>query len=453
MSGAIVRSERVVLPDGERAASVHIRGGRIVEIGNYGNIPAGLATLEAGALVVMPGLVDTHVHINDPGRSEWEGFRTATRAAAAGGVTTLVDMPLNSIPATTSVAGLEAKLAAAAGQCEVDVAFWGGVVPGNAEDLTPLAARGVVGFKAFLSPSGVDEFEHVSERDLRAALPVLTALGLPLLMHAELPDALVPIERSADPRAYDTWLQSRPAASEVAAIELLIRLAGEYGAAIHVVHLASATALPALRAARAAGVRITVETCPHYLSFCAEEIGDGRPEFKCAPPIRDRENREGLWRALMSGGIDLIATDHSPAPPAMKHLHDGNVVAAWGGIASLQLGLAAVWTQAANRGATSAHLARWLSAAPAALAGLGSRKGALAVGHDADLVIWDPDAEVTVDAASLQHRHPITPYAGMRLRGRVRKTLLRGELVYDEGRFADIPRGRTVAAHRGDLEG
>ena len=395
----------------------------------------------------MPGLVDTHVHINEPGRTDWEGFATATRAAAAGGVTTLVDMPLNSIPATTTAAGFDEKVQAAAGQCTVDVAFWGGVVPGNTAELEPLALRGVRGFKAFLAPSGVDEFEHVSEADLRAALPVLARLNLPLLVHAELPSGLRPIASSADPRAHLTWLNSRPAAVEIDAIELLIRLSREYDAAIHVVHLASADALPLLRTARASGVRITVETCPHYLTFCAEEIADGRTDFKCAPPIRERSNQERLWNALLAGDIDLVATDHSPAPPALKRMSDGDFTAAWGGIASLQLGLSASWTGASWRGASLGDLTRWLSTAPAALAGLSARKGAIAVGRDADFVIWDPDAEWVVDPAALEHRHPVTPYAGMRLRGRVHQTLLRGGLVYDDGHFS-VPSGGPLLVGR-----
>ena len=443
MTPFIVRGERVVLPGGERPAAIQIEAGRITAIGAYADAPAGVTVLEAGPLTVLPGLVDTHVHVNEPGRTQWEGFTTATRAAAAGGVTTIVDMPLNSIPSTTGVDAFERKLAAASGQCHVDVGFWGGVVPGNAADLEPLARAGVLGFKAFLSPSGVEEFAHVAEADLRQALPVLARLGLPLLVHAELPSGLRPIDPHGNPRDYRTWLHSRPPESEAAAIEWLIGLSREYRAAIHVVHLASADALPMLAAARAAGVRITVETCPHYLTFCAEQVPDGRTDFKCAPPIRGRTHQERLWQALVAGEIDMVATDHSPAPLSLKHVHDGDFTGAWGGIASLQLGLAAVWTGAAARGASLTQLTRWLAAAPAALAGLTGRKGAIAVGQDADLVFWNPDAEITVDPAALEHRHPVTPYAGLRLRGRVHKTLLRGELVYDEGRFL-LPRGRAL---------
>src|SRR5436190_21985971 len=340
MASLVVRSERVLLPDGTRPAAIHISNGRITQVGPYEDRASGDAELNAGATVVMPGLVDTHVHVNDPGRADWEGFEHATRAAAAGGVTTLVDMPLNSVPATTTVEGLKAKKSAAHGRCHVDVAFWGGVVPGNSEDLAPLAQAGVLGFKCFLSPSGVDEFEHVAEADLRQALPVLASRGLPLLVHAELPALL--LEPDGDPRAYRTWLHTRPPAAEVAAIELLGRLASEYDAHVHIVHLAAAEALPVIRQLRGDGVQLTVETCPHYLTFTAEAIRDGATAWKCAPPIRSASNREALWQALNAGDIDLIASDHSPAPAALKGVDDGDFVSAWGGIASLQLGLPAI---------------------------------------------------------------------------------------------------------------
>jgi allantoinase len=444
----VVRSERIVLPDGIRPATILIRDGRIVAIGAFGDRPAGIPELDAGAHVVLPGVVDTHVHVNDPGRADWEGFAHATRAAAAGGVTTLVDMPLNSIPATTTASALEQKRSAARGRCHVDVGFWGGVVPGNAAGLTALARGGVLGFKCFMCPSGVDEFEHVGESDLREALPILARLDLPLLAHAELPELLHDESRPAaearqDPRRYRTWLDSRPDVSEQAAIEMLVRLATEYDARVHIVHLASAEALPAIRAAREAGVALSVETCPHYLTFAAEEIVDGATAFKCAPPIRSRANRDRLWAALVNGDIDLVATDHSPAPPALKHLEDGDFVRAWGGVASLQLGLAIVWTGAAARAVPMESLPDWLSARPARLAGLPA-KGAIAVGRDADLIVFDPDCEWTVDAKSLHHRHPVTPYDGHRLRGQVLTTILRGVTVFDQGDFASVPSGRMV---------
>lgn len=445
-----LKSERVALPDGVGPATIHVQDGRIIAVGPYGDRAANSRELDVGALVVLPGLVDTHVHINDPGRADWEGFDHATRAAAAGGVTTLVDMPLNSIPPTTTVEGLEAKRAAASGRCHVDVGFWGGVVPGNRDQIVPLASAGVLGFKCFLSPSGVDEFEHVGERDLREILPLIAGLELPLLAHAELPSLLRdPLARedgaAPDPRQYATWLRSRPSASERAAIDLLVDLAREFGARVHIVHLATADALPTLSAARRSGVVITVETCPHYLTFAAEQILDGATAYKCAPPIREEVHREGLWTGLAAGEIDLIATDHSPAPPSLKCQDSGDFVRAWGGIASLQVGLAVVWTGMASRHLPIDHLPHWLAAAPARLAGLEQVKGSIAAGCDADLVIWDPEADTTVDTPALYHRHPLTPYDGARLRGKVKTTILRGEVVFDDGECRGRPTGKLLS--------
>jgi len=425
---------------------VVVREGRIAEVLR----PADAAALDAedlGDLVLMPGLVDTHVHVNEPGRAEWEGFETATRAAAAGGVTTIVDMPLNSVPAATTVAALAAKRAAAAGKCSVDVAFWGGVVPGNAEELAGLAAAGVRGFKCFLVPSGVDEFPHVGERDLREAMPRIARLGLPLLVHAELPGPIDAAARSAswrNPRSHASWLASRPTAAEREAIVMMLELCEETGCPVHVVHLSAADAVPLLRNARAHRVAVTVETCPHYLFFDAGEITDGGTPFKCAPPIRERENREALWAALRAGVIDLVATDHSPCPPELKRIESGDFFAAWGGIASLELSLAAVWNGARARGFTPADLARWMCGRPARLAGLEGSKGAIVSGFDADLVAWDPGAEWIVEAAALHQRHKLTPYAGRRLAGRVRRTYVRGELVYRDGALTGARPGRVL---------
>jgi allantoinase len=438
----IVRGRRVVVRDRMVPAAITIDGGRISSVAEHADPQPGERVVDAGDLVVMPGLVDSHVHVNEPGRTEWEGFATATRAAAAGGVTTIVDMPLNSVPPTTTLAGLQAKREAAAGQVHVDVAFWGGVVPGNVGDLEPLAAGGVRGFKCFLSPSGVDEFGHVSEADLRAAMPVVARCGVPLLVHAEWPSALR--DATGDPRQYSTWLDSRPPEAEAAAIAVVLRLAAECDARVHIVHLATSTALPALQDARRHGTRVTVETCPHYLTFAAEEIAAGDTALKCAPPIRGAEEREALWTALRNGAIDLVATDHSPAPPAVKHLQDGDFVRAWGGIASVQIGLPAVWTGARARGATIPDLVRWMAEAPARLGGLHPRKGVIAPGADADLVIWDPDEEWVVDRTTLFHRHPVTPYHGLRMRGRVQTTILGGEIVYEHPSGAGHPRGRLL---------
>ena len=440
-----LRSRHTVAPGGVMDAVVTISGGRITEVAAAD--PSAAGGQDLGSLWLMPGLVDSHVHVNEPGRAEWEGFTTATRAAAAGGITTLVDMPLNSVPPTCEVAALAAKRSAARGQCHVDVGFWGGVVPGNARELESLAEAGVLGFKCFLAPSGVDEFTHVGERELREAMPIVARLGLPLLAHAESPRALEAAAASVkgrDVRAHATWLASRPAAAECEAIELLIRLARETGCRVHVVHLSAAEALPMIREARRSKLRLTIETCPHYLCFDAETIPDGATEFKCAPPIRERANREALWAGLREGLIDLIATDHSPCPPAMKQRERGDFTAAWGGIASLECSLAAVWSEARARGFTAAHVAHWMSAAPARLAGIESSKGAIAPGRDADLIAFDPDRSWTVEAPLLEQRHKLTPYLGRTLKGRAVATWLRGQRVAEEGAATGAALGRLV---------
>jgi allantoinase len=491
----ILRSTRMIFPDGARAAALHIENGVITRIAAHDTEDlTGAALFDAGDLVVSPGLVDTHVHVNEPGRSAWEGFDTATRAAAAGGVTTIVDMPLNSIPATTSVAALCAKRDAALMQCHVDVAFWGGVVPGNAGELDALVDAGVRGFKCFLVPSGVDEFPAVAQADLREALPIIARRRVPLLVHAELPERLVipthqalrlggtqnraPRSGQAHPtfqphdtcptyptyptyQSYQTYLATRPPAAEVEAINLVARLAAEFDARVHIVHVSSAEGVAAIAAAKAASVPITAETCPHYLTFSADAIADGATEFKCAPPIRDAAHRDAIWRGLADGTLDLIATDHSPAPPVLKRPNGvGDFIAAWGGIASLELSLPAVWSgirarsddahgfSQASSGATEAaqftRLARWLSEAPAALAGLGRRKGRIAAGLDADLVVWDPDADTPVDPSQLQQRHKLTPYAGLTLAGRIETTFVGGERVWDRGRLTRAYGGRLL---------
>jgi allantoinase len=444
----VLHSDRVLTPEGLRPATVHVRKGRIERVGPVEDATA--QALDCRPSVILPGLVDSHVHINEPGRTRWEGFATATRAAAAGGITTVVDMPLNSIPATTTRKALRAKVAAAHGSLHVDVGFWGGVVPGNTGELEGLLAGGVLGFKAFLVPSGVDELGHVGEADLREAMPVLARQGAVLLAHAELPgpiEAAAGVWDGAGPaglREYGRYLRSRPDAAEVEAVELLAQLCRDTGCRVHVVHVSSAAVLPLLRWARAAGLPITAETCPHYLTFAAEEIPDGAVAFKCAPPIRSRENRERLWDALREGLLDLVASDHSPCPPELKRIETGDLRGAWGGIASLQLALSAVWTAARERGFTASDLAEWLCAAPARLAGLENRKGKIAPGYDADLVAWDPEASFEVDSTKLHHRHKVTPYAGRTLLGVVRRTWLRGELVYDSGRFPGPPAGKLL---------
>jgi allantoinase len=425
-------------------ASIHVSAGRISAITAFEDLPSDCDLVEAGEdSVVMPGLVDSHVHVNEPGRTQWEGFATATRAAAAGGVTTIVDMPLNCIPATTTLDALNAKVAAARGQLSVDTAFWGGVVPGNTGDLARLWAAGVVGFKCFLVHSGVDEFPNVLESDLREAMPELARLGAMLIVHAEVPGPIesaccLTLDEGGDAdRSYENFLRSRPRAAENEAVELMIRLGRKTGCRIHIVHHSSADALAMLRAAKASGAQITVETCPHYLHFAAEDIPDGATEFKCCPPIRERENREQLWQALGDGTIDMVVSDHSPCPPEMKLREQGDFMKAWGGISSLQLRLPVMWTEASARGFTIAQMAEWLCGAPARQVGLTKRKGSISVGNDADVVIWNPDREFRVEPELIQHRHTLTPYAGEVLRGVVEKTFLRGQMVYDGGAFGD----------------
>jgi allantoinase len=442
-----LRSRRIVGPDGRvRPGTVLIEQGRIralVSRPASATVPPDVPVEDLGTRVISPGLVDCHVHINEPGRTDWEGFATATRAAAAGGVTALVDMPLNCLPVTTRRAALEEKLRAAAGQLHADVGFWGGVIPGNAGDLAELASGGALGCKAFLVHSGIDEFPNVTEADLRAAMPLLRDAGLPLLAHAEL-DLGAAEGGEKDPRKYSRYLRSRPAAWEDAAIALLIRLSRETGCAVHVVHLSSAASLPQIARAKDEGLRFTAETCPHYLCLEAEAIPDGATEYKCAPPIRDHENREALWQGLKDGVLDFVVTDHSPCTPALKDRERGDFAEAWGGIASLQLGLPAVWTEARGRGLGLGEIASWMSARPAALAGLGLRKGQIAPGFDADLVVWDPDAEISVDAEQLQFRHKVSPYLGRRLMGRVEATFLRGQLVYDGSGHPAGPVGAPI---------
>ncbi len=445
------RSTRVLTPEGLAPATLLVEHERISEVRGWDDVPAVATLRDFGDSILLPGLVDSHVHINEPGRTEWEGFWTATRAAAAGGVTTLVDMPLNCVPETINVEALDAKRAAAQGKAWLDWAAWGGVVRGNAEALKPLAATGVAGFKCFLIDSGIDGFHWLNEADLRLALDRLRGTGLPLLAHAEVAgpvnDATATL-LDADWRKYSTYLASRPDAAEVDAIALLIQLAEEFNSPIHIVHLASAQALPLLEAARLRGVPITVETCTHYLWFTSEEIPDGVTQFKCAPPIRSAANRDALWNALDEGLIDMVTTDHSPCPPAMKQPDEGRWDLAWGGIASLGLALPVLWTIMAQRGvslgAGADRLGEWMAAAPARLAGLAGKKGTLTAGADADFVVFDPDAIWTVTPERLHFRHKLSPYLGAALQGRVLETWLRGEPVFSQNRFLGEARGREL---------
>jgi allantoinase len=438
-------SRRVVTPEGVRAAAVVVDGEKIQAVVPIDRAPAGAEIHDFGNAVILPGLVDSHVHINDPGRTEWERFETATRAAAAGGYTMLVDMPLNCIPSTSDVAALALKRAAAVGKCRVDWAAWGSVVQDNQDHIESLAAAGVRGFKCFLIHPGTDEFTMVTEQELRAALPHVVRTGLPLLVHAELAG---PVERAtaelanADWRCYATYLKSRPDEAELSAIRLLISLCREFRFRLHIVHLATHQALDELRAARASGLPVTVETCPHYLYFSAEIIGDGATLCKCAPPIRSRENREKLWQGLRDGVIDLVATDHSPCPPLMKQLETGSFRSAWGGIASLSVALPVMWTEACARGFTLRDIAKWMAEGPARLAGCDASKGKIATGMDADFVVFDPEAEFVVTPERLHYRHRVSAYMGEKLRGVVKATYLRGYAVYANGEFPGEPAGK-----------
>jgi allantoinase len=451
MDGQAFVSRRIATPDGIRPGAIMVRNdvreGKISGIVHADELPADTEVHDFGESTILPGLVDSHVHINDPGRAEWEGFETATRAAAAGGYTTLVDMPLNCLPPTATVAALAAKRKAAAGRCWVDWLAWGGVVSDNQEEIEALGAAGVPGFKCFLIHPGIDGFTMVTEAELRAALPHVARTGLPLLVHAELPgpvDQATGRLRDEDWRRYSTHLQSRPEEAELAAIRLLLSLCRQYKFRLHIVHLSASSALAELCAARAEGLPVSVETCPHYLHFCAEEIPDGATLFKCAPPIRSRDNREKLWQGLKDGIIDLVATDHSPCPPAMKRLDEGSFKTAWGGISSLSLALPVIWTEASRRGFTWTDLTRWMCEEPARLAGCATRKGRIAEGFDADFVIFEPEAEFVVTEDRLYYRHPVSPYLGERLRGVVKATYLRGQCVFTDGQFCGGARGREI---------
>ncbi len=437
----VVRARQIVGETGTYAGAVAVRDGRVVAIIAGNDLPAADRTIHlADDEVLVPGLVDTHVHVNEPGRTEWEGFATATRAAAAGGVTCLLDMPLNSIPATTNPEALEVKKAAAAGQCAVDVGFWGGAVPDSLGSLRALADAGVFGFKCFLLDSGVPEFPPLDREQLHRAMSEIAAFDGLLIVHAEDPDTIGQCARPSAP-TYSEFLATRPAIAENRAIATVIEAARATGCRAHIVHLSSAQAVPALAAARADGVRITVETCPHYLTLAAEEIRPGHTEFKCCPPVRDAANADQLWQALSDGVIDFIVSDHSPSTPALKFAGGGDFATAWGGISSLQLGLPLIWTEARRRGHRLDQVSRWMSAGPASIVGVPG-KGALRVGSDADMVVFAPDATFVVAPEELQHRHPVSPYRGRTLDGQIRRTFLRGE----ELDLNSAPRGEFLSA-------
>lgn len=441
----VIQSRRVLV-EGEsnpRPAGIEIRSGQIERILDFNAAPPGVACVDVGNDVIMPGIVDTHAHINEPGRTDWEGFQTATRAAAAGGITTVVDMPLNSIPATTTLAALRLKSETAFGKCSIDYGFWGGVVPGNADELQAMIDAGALGFKCFLIDSGVEEFPMSREEDLMRAMPILAKAGVPLLVHAEL-EGPAPSLRSGS-RNYRDYLESRPQSWEIEAIRMMIRLAEKTNCRTHIVHLSAASALDDIAAARARGVPLTVETCPHYLHFESERIAEGSTQYKCAPPIRESENRQNLWKGLADGVIDFVVSDHSPCTPKLKALESGDFEKAWGGIAGLQFSMPVVWTEMKRRGFSLAQLSRWMSGATARFAGLSGTKGKIVPGLDADLVVWDPDHSFCVDRSMVLHRHPVTPYEGVELFGKISQTYLRGQCIYSDGSFSQsTPIGRTV---------
>ncbi|MFD1660288.1 allantoinase AllB [Streptomyces caeni] len=436
----VLRSTRVITPGGMRAASVAVAGGTITAVLPYdAGPPAGARLEDLGDDVLLPGLVDTHVHVNDPGRTEWEGFSTATRAAAAGGITTLIDMPLNSLPPTTTVGHLRTKKQVAARRAHIDVGFWGGALPDNLADLRPLHDAGVFGFKAFLSPSGVDEFPHLGREHLARSMAEIAGFGGLLVVHAEDPHRLAAAPQRGGPK-YADFLASRPHDAEATAVAHLVEQAERLHARVHVLHLSSGEALPLIAVAKARGVPVTVETCPHYLTLKAEEVPDGASEFKCCPPIREAANQDLLWQALADGTIDCVVTDHSPSTADLK---TDDFATAWGGVSGLQLSLPAVWTEARTRGHDLVDVVRWMSAHTARLVGLDARKGAIEAGRDADFAVFAPDDTFTVDPAALQHRNRVTAYAGRTLHGVVRSTWLRGERILADGEFAE-PRGRLL---------
>ncbi len=464
MSKTALHSTRVVTPTGITEATLIIAEGKVREVMPGRMQQEGIPFESVGNSVIMPGVIDAHVHINEPGRTEWEGFGTATKAAAAGGITTMIEMPLNASPVTTTAAALKLKLEAAEGKLHVNCGFYGGVVPGNINHLDELLNAGVFGIKAFLTHSGIDEFPNVTEADLRKALPILKRHGAKLLVHCELQLSVVgsqlsdkhattkeadnyepPTDNSANsPRSYQHYLASRPSSWETQAVALMIRLSEEFDVHVHIVHVSAAEALPLIRDAKRRGLRITAETCPHYLLFCAEEIPDGATEFKCAPPIRSRANNELLWEALKDGTLDFVTTDHSPAPPDIKEQQSGDFMKAWGGIAGLQFLLPAFWTGAKERGFSLVDVARLLCMNPADFLGL-KQKGRIEVGSDADLVIWDPKASFVVKTEDIQHRHKLTPYVGRTLLGVVERTVVGGRVVLDEGRFGSEPAGHHLS--------
>ncbi|MDB5224249.1 MAG: allB [Chitinophagaceae bacterium] len=436
-----IKSKRIITPEGEKNGVVIIRDGIIIDVvESLEN--AGERLIDVHDKVVMPGIIDPHVHINEPGRTEWEGFNTATKAALAGGITTLVDMPLNSSPVTTTARAWDEKLSATKGQLHTNCGFWGGVIPGNENDIKPLIEKGVLGFKAFLTHSGIDEFPNVTEDDLRKVMPIIAKSALPLLVHCELTHNSQ--LTTGNSRSYQNYLASRPRKWEDDAIALMIRLCEEFNCHVHIVHLSSSDSIEQIAKAKQKGLPLTVETGQHYLYFNAEDIKDGQTQFKCAPPIREKENNDKLWQALKDGVIDFVATDHSPATPDLKDLQSGDFMKAWGGIASLQFALPVLWTAAIKRSCSLNDITKWLCENPSKLVSKGKSKGRIAKGYDADVAVWDEKKSFTVTEDIIQHKHTITPYLNQELSGVVEQTYLSGEKVFDTGKFLHLNKGKII---------
>jgi allantoinase len=436
-----ITCNNTVLPEGIKSSVIIIDNGIILDIADI--LPANFygEIIDARDKILMAGVIDPHVHINEPGRTDWEGFDSATKSAIAGGVTTLVDMPLNSSPVTISVNAFTEKINATENKLHTNVGFWGGIIPDNIAELENLIDEGVLGFKAFLTHSGIDEFPNCTESDLRKAMPILAKHNLPLLVHCELSDDKHPC--NGNPVVYKNYLATRPEKWEDDAIAMMIRLCEEFNCRVHIVHLSSANSIEQIQKAKQKGLPLTVETGQHYLFFNAEEIPDGKTEYKCAPPIRNKENNEQLWQALKNGIIDFVATDHSPSTPDLKELISGNFMKAWGGISSVQLALPVLWTAAKNRNCTYADLAKWLSENPAKLIGKEHKKGKIAIGYDADLVIWS-DKKFNVLPENIHHKHKITPYLNKELYGIVEQTFLGGIKVYDRPDFIQLNKGKLL---------
>jgi allantoinase len=438
-----IKGNRVLTPEGLKKAVVLIKDGLVADVISFLPAEVNCEIIDTEDKILMPGIIDPHVHINEPGRTEWEGFDTATKSALAGGITTLVDMPLNSSPVTTSVKAFEEKISATKDHLHCNCGFWGGIIPGNENEIEGLIEKGVLGFKAFLTHSGIDEFPNVTEEDLRKAMPIIANHGLPLLVHCELATPS-PKERGKGVRSYTQYMHSRPRKWEDDAIALMIRLCEEFNCRVHIVHLSSSNSIEQIVKAKEKGLPLTVETAQHYLYFNAEDIHDGQTQFKCAPPIREKENNEKLWQALKEGIIDFVATDHSPAPPSTRELKSGDFIKAWGGIASLQFALPVLWTAARKQNCSIVDILKWLSERPAVLLGIQKSKGKIQKGFDADLVVWNAEKQFTVTEEIIHHKHKITPYLNEKLYGAVEQTYLRGIKVFDNGKFTKLNLGQII---------